>query len=153
VLGIGGENQVPEPLLTLDVRDGPQQREAPALAVHAVGPSREGDVATAAPAFPHTEANQLHAFQRPAGEMQLGVRELARGLFRSLGTILTFIEASFALCAMRPTGCAFDTIEAGTVAGCAVAVFRGVRAPCTCPGVPLSFPNYCEGRAMWMRWD
>jgi hypothetical protein len=58
-----------------------QQREAPSLAVDAVLPRRKRDVAPGAPSaasLPDGKADQLESIERPLGEMELGVRELAR---------------------------------------------------------------------------
>jgi hypothetical protein len=52
------------------------------------------------------------------------------------------IEASIALSA-RGRGLRFDTIEAGTVAGSAVAVL-GAFGCYQYPGGPLSFSDYCK---------
>ena len=73
------ENQLAQLVLRRGVDDRPQQREAAPLAVDAVLPRRERDVAAAAAApLPDREANQLQPFERAVAEVQLGVGELSR---------------------------------------------------------------------------
>ena len=57
---------------------GAEQREGPALAVDRVLTRRKCDVAAAAGSpLPHGEANQLHAFERAFGEVDLRIGKLA----------------------------------------------------------------------------
>jgi hypothetical protein len=73
------ENEIADAVLRRRIGNRPQQREAAPLAVHRVLPRRERDVSSvAALALPHTEANQLQALERSAGEMQLRIRQLSR---------------------------------------------------------------------------
>ena len=75
------EDPVAHDVLRRLVDDRPQEREAPALAVHRVRPRRERDVpAVAAATLPDAEADQLQAGERRfAAEVQFGVREFAGG--------------------------------------------------------------------------
>ena len=79
VLGVRLEDAVAHRVLGGRVDDGTQQREAAALAVHAVLPRRERDVpAAAAAALPDREADQLESGERAVGEVEFRVGELAR---------------------------------------------------------------------------
>jgi hypothetical protein len=78
VLLVGVENQIAHAILRRGVRDRPQQREAATLAVDRVLPSGKRDRPSAAAALPNRKADQLQSVQRAAGEVQLGIRELAR---------------------------------------------------------------------------
>jgi len=79
VLGIRLQHEIAHSLLCVRIGDGPEQRKAAAVTIDDVLACREGDVAApAAPApFPDAEADQLQAFERAVGEMQLGIREFA----------------------------------------------------------------------------
>src|SRR5471030_299664 len=64
------ENQLAELALCRRIDDGPEQGEAAPLAVDAVLPGRERDVATVAAApVPDRKANQLQPLERPLGEV------------------------------------------------------------------------------------
>src|SRR4051812_16951747 len=75
----GLENEFSDLVLLRPVVQRPEQREAAALAVDAVLTRRKRHVAPAAlaAALPDAEPNQLQSFERPLGEMELGVGELA----------------------------------------------------------------------------
>src|SRR5256885_16000646 len=72
------QNQVAQLALRRGIDNRPEQGEGAPLAVYAVLPRRERDVASVAAApFPDREAHQLQALHRAVGEMHLGVGELA----------------------------------------------------------------------------
>src|SRR5688572_17325281 len=78
-VGVRLDNQIAHPILNAGVADWAQQREATTLAIDRVLACREGDIAPAATAaLPDREADQLEAGQRPVGEMELRVGQLAR---------------------------------------------------------------------------
>ena len=75
------EHEVANALLRRRVDDGPQQRERATFTVHRALASRKGHVSTGtASGFPDAKADQLEAFERACGEMQLGLRELPYGV-------------------------------------------------------------------------
>ena len=78
VCGIRLEHEFANTLLSGGVSYGSQQRERTTFTVHRVLASRKGHVATGAAArFPDAKADQLEAFERASGEMQLGVGEFS----------------------------------------------------------------------------
>ena len=84
------QDEISDAILRRGVGDRPQQRKAAALAVDGVLPRGKRDVPrAAAPALPDAEAYELEPSRAPVGEVQLGVRQLPRGLPFSLGVILT----------------------------------------------------------------
>src|SRR5688500_15963445 len=79
VLRVGGEDQVAHGVLCVLVRDGPEKREAAALAVDGVLPGGERDVAAGAgPPLPDREADQLQAGEDAVDEVDLSIGQLAR---------------------------------------------------------------------------
>jgi hypothetical protein len=72
---IGVADQIADAFLRRSVGDRPQQRETATFAIDGVLPRRN---VTFRPALPEGKADQLQACQRPGGEVQLGVGELAR---------------------------------------------------------------------------
>ena len=59
------------------VDHGPQEREAPTLAVHRVLTRRERDVPAVAATLPDAEADQLETGERAVDEVELGIGELS----------------------------------------------------------------------------
>src|SRR2546425_1384843 len=80
VLGVRLQHEIADALLRARVSDRTQQRKAATFTVDRVLASGEGDVAaTTRATLPDGEADQLQAFEHAVGEMQLGIREFARG--------------------------------------------------------------------------
>jgi hypothetical protein len=104
-LGLGGglDHEMADPLLRRVVRDRPQQREAPALAVDRVLPRGERHVPPgAAAALPDRGPDQLEAGQRTVAGVQLRIAEFAGRIALSLTTSLTVMFA--VACGCSPLG-------------------------------------------------
>jgi hypothetical protein len=89
LLGVRQEDQVTHEILRIGVHDRPQEREAPAFAVHGVLARGERHGAPAVLALPNGEADELEAGERAVDEVEFGVCELPRGLPLSFGVIVT----------------------------------------------------------------
>jgi hypothetical protein len=80
VLPISIENDLLESILSVPLRDPPQQREAATLAAENELTRGKADVLTmAVSSLPNSEADQFQSIELTAREVDLGVCELARG--------------------------------------------------------------------------
>ncbi len=117
------QDEIAHPVLRLRVGDRAEEREAAPLAVDGVLARRERDIAArAAAALPDREANHLQPLERPLGEVQLGVRQLARRV--SLVVRRNLDHHARPPC-RRPT--ASRVMPAGIAANGRVPAARGVR--------------------------